>query len=103
MSKMKKLDLGVVFDLDGVLIDSHDQHHDAWIRLAKELGRELTEAEFAESFGMRNEMCIPHVFGWADPDDDERIFQLGERKEEHYREILAKETIEPLPGVAHFC
>ncbi len=94
--------IGVVFDLDGVLIDSHDQHHAAWIRLAGEIGEEITPDQFARSFGMRNEMCIPHVFGWAEPEDRERIVELGDRKEEHYRDILAEESIDSLPGVAGF-
>lgn len=100
---MKDLaDMGVVFDLDGVLIDSHDQHHEAWRRLADEIGESLSDEQFAESFGMRNVMCIPHVFHWADPSDRTRIDELGDRKEEIYREILASESIEPLPGVRAF-
>lgn len=96
-------EIGVLFDLDGVLVDSHDQHHGAWIRLADEIGvPQLTDAQFAESFGMRNEMCIPQVFHWAKPEETEKIQQLGDRKEEFYREILAAETIEPLPGVKTF-
>ena len=32
-------EIGVVFDLDGVLIDSHDQHERSWFQLAAELGQ----------------------------------------------------------------
>ncbi len=92
-------DIGVVFDLDGVLIDSHDQHERSWFLLAEEAGKPLTKAQFKESFGMRNVMAIPHVFGWTDPDDHATIHALGERKEELYRELLAADGIEPLPGV----
>ena len=95
-------DIGVVFDLDGVLVDSHDQHQAAWQRLAAEIGKPITEQQFVESFGMRNEMCIPGVFHWAAPEDSELIAELSDRKEEHYRSILAAETIEPLPGVVEF-
>lgn len=94
--------IGVVFDLDGVLVDSHDQHHEAWMRLAAEVGKDISDAQFAESFGMRNVMCIPHVFHWADPEDHDKIAELGDRKEVHYRQILSEETIEPLPGVLNF-
>lgn len=92
-------EIGVVFDLDGVLIDSHDQHERSWFQLAAELGKPLTKEQFKESFGMRNVMCIPYVFHWADADDHETIHALGERKEELYRELLAADGIEPLPGV----
>lgn len=91
--------IGVVFDLDGVLIDSHDQHERSWFRLAEEVGKPLTKAQFKESFGMRNVMCIPHVFHWTAPEDHAAIHALGERKEELYRELLAADGIEPLSGV----
>ena len=91
--------LGAVFDLDGVLIDSHDQHERSWFLLADELGRPLTRELFKESFGMRNEMVIPDVFGWAEAEDAERIRELGERKEVLYRKLLAEDGLEPLPGV----
>ncbi len=92
-------EIGVVFDLDGVLVDSHDQHERSWFRLAAEIGKPLTKEQFKESFGMRNVMCIPHVFRWAGPEDHETIHALGERKEALYRELLAEDGIEPLPGV----
>jgi HAD superfamily hydrolase (TIGR01509 family) len=92
-------DIGVVFDLDGVLIDSHDQHERSWFQLAAEVGKPLTKEQFKESFGMRNVMCIPNVFHWTSPEDHEQIRLLGDRKEELYRELLRADGIEPLPGV----
>tara|TARA_R110002096_G_scaffold33146_28_gene95948 strand:- start:136 stop:828 length:693 start_codon:yes stop_codon:yes gene_type:complete len=90
---------GVVFDLDGVLIDSHDQHKQSWFALADELGKPLTAEQFKRSFGMRNEMCIPDVFEWTTPDDHEQIAELGNRKEILYRELLSADGLDPLPGV----
>lgn len=92
-------EIGVVFDLDGVLVDSHDQHERSWFLLAAEIGKPLTKEQFKESFGMRNAMCIPRVFRWAEADDPATIHALGERKEELYRALLAADGIEPLPGV----
>ena len=94
--------LGVVFDLDGVLIDSHDQHEAAWFQLAEEIGQPMTAALFKDSFGMRNEVCIPAVFGWTDESDHENIAQWGNRKEEIYRELLSRAEIESLPGTRAF-
>lgn len=90
---------GVVFDLDGVIIDSHDQHERSWFQLAEKLGLPLTKAQFKESFGMRNEMCIPHVFGWATKEEEDKIAKLGDEKEELYRTLLAEGGLSPLPGV----
>jgi len=94
--------VGAVFDLDGVLIDSHDQHQRSWFMLADELGYPLTEEQFKTSFGMRNAQVIPDVFGWAEAGDAERIQELGDRKEALYRELLRTDGLEPLPGVTAF-
>ena len=93
---------GAVFDLDGVLIDSHDQHQRSWFLLAEEIGRALTVEQFKRSFGMRNEQVIPLVFGWAAEDDLATIRELGDRKESLYRELLRAEGLDPLPGAAAF-
>jgi beta-phosphoglucomutase family hydrolase len=88
----------VIFDFDGVVIDSHDAHGRSWFALAEELGHELTHETFVSTFGQRNESILPFL-GWAQEGDGERIQQLGDRKEGLYREILRAEGIEPLPGV----
>lgn len=44
-------------------------------------------------------MCIPDVFGWTTRENHETIRELGDRKEELYRELLAEDQLEPLPGV----
>ena len=91
--------LGAIFDFDGVIIDSHDQHEASWFRLAEELGKPMTKELFKESFGMRNETILPGLFRWTEPGDTELIAELGDRKEEIYREVLEETGIEPLPEV----
>lgn len=93
------LKLGAIFDWDGVVIDSHDQHEKAWFRLADELGKPFTSEMFLETFGMRNETILPEFLKWAEPGDDALIRELGDHKEELYREVLRETGIEPLPGV----
>lgn len=88
----------VIFDFDGVVIDSHEAHGRSWFRLAEELGRVLTPEQFHATFGQRNESILP-ALGWAEEGDVERIRELGDRKEACYREILRVEGIQPLAGV----
>ena len=88
----------VIFDFDGVVIDSHEAHGRSWFALAEELGHELSHETFVSTFGQRNESILP-LLGWAKEGEHERIQQLGDRKEGLYREILRAEGIEPLPGV----
>ena len=93
-------ELGVIFDWDGVMVDSHDQHEWAWERLGAELGKPLPPGFFAATFGMRNEQIIPGYTGWAAAGDDAAIAELGRRKEELYRARLRDARLEPLPGAA---
>lgn len=88
----------VIFDFDGVVIDSHKAHESSWFALAGELDQPFTRETFVATFGQRNESILP-MLGWAEEGDKLRIQQLGDRKEELYREILRRDGIAPLPGV----
>lgn len=79
---------GVIFDLDGVLIDSFHAHFESWKGVAAEHGVALTEQEFARTFGRTSREII--VSTWAVPDlTDERVREIDDRKETRYREIIA--------------
>jgi len=88
----------VIFDFDGVVIDSHEAHERSWFALADELCQPFTREAFVSTFGQRNESILP-LLGWAEAGDHASIQQLGDRKESLYREILRKQGIAPLPGV----
>lgn len=89
-----------IFDWDGVIIDSHDQHAESWEMLAAEQGSELPVDFFKKSFGMRNQSIFPMFFSsWVDPGDSARIAELADRKEALYRELVRRDGIAPLPGV----
>jgi len=87
----------VLFDWDGVVVDSSAHHFLSWRKLAEILGKTMTEELFRESFGLLNREIIPRTLGWAK--DPNEIFALGARKEELYREIVREKGLEPLPGV----
>ncbi len=87
----------VIFDLDGVLIDSSDAHFESWRRLARDLGRTVTEEQFKSTFGRQNRDIIPMLFG--ESLSPERIEELGETKERYYREIV-RDNVPALPGAA---
>ena len=76
----------IIFDMDGVLIDSAAAHYESWRRLAAELGRQLTLEQFSATFGQQNRDIIPQFFG-GHP-DAERIAELAERKEVIYRDLV---------------
>jgi beta-phosphoglucomutase family hydrolase len=90
---------GVIFDWDGVIIDSHRAHEIAWEIMALELGAPLPVGFFKATFGMRNDTIIPEYTSWAQPGDTANIQALGDRKEQLYREAIRTHGIEPLAGV----
>ena len=53
----------VIWDLDGVIIDSGEEHRLAWFRLAKEEHLPLTDEQFWSTFGWRNDAIIPYLWG----------------------------------------
>jgi beta-phosphoglucomutase len=91
---MPKIIQAVIWDLDGVIIDSAEAHCKAWYRLAEDLKIPFSDEQFWSSFGQRNDAIIPTLVGPVSP---ERNKELADRKEAYFREIV-RDTIAPLPG-----
>jgi HAD superfamily hydrolase (TIGR01509 family) len=89
--------IGVIFDWDGVIIDSSRQHEESWERLAREEGRPLPPGHFKDGFGKKNEWIIPTLLRWTD--DLGEVRRLSLRKEALYREIILERGLNALPGV----
>jgi len=78
----------VIFDVDGVLVDSYGPHFRSWRALAAESGFDITEAQFAETFGKTSRDIIRRLWR-GDADDDSRVRELDDRKEALYRRIVS--------------
>ena len=91
---------GVIFDWDGVVINSALLHEKSWEVLAEELALKLPPNHFKLGFGKRNEIIIPEILKWTkDPDECQK---WGNRKEEIYRELAEIESIPILDGIKSF-
>jgi HAD superfamily hydrolase (TIGR01509 family) len=95
---MYKPDWGVLFDWDGVIIDSSAFHERSWELVAEREGLVLPPDHFHRGFGKRNEEIIPEMLQWAS--DPAEVRRLADAKEEAYRELIRADGIRPLPGVA---
>ncbi len=84
----------VIWDLDGVILDSGEEHRKAWHRLAQDEGLPFTDAQFWGTFGQRNDAIFATLWGEMPP---ERIHRLADRKEAYFREFV-RDTAVPLPG-----
>lgn len=84
----------VIWDLDGVILDSANDHRLAWHRLAREEGITFTDADFWATFGKRNQDIIPAYWPVRSP---EHLQALADRKETYFRESV-RQTAAFLPG-----
>ncbi len=86
MQEEKKL-FGVIFDLDGVLIDTGRYHRQAWSDLAVYAGVEFDAELFKRTFGMQNSQVIPLILGRQSSEAE--IVELSLWKESRFRELIA--------------
>jgi beta-phosphoglucomutase len=80
----------VIFDMDGVLIDSYHAHFESWRQVAAEHGRVYTEAQFAAGFGRTSREVIAEQWSGESLSDD-RILEIDRRKEALFREIIGRD------------
>jgi beta-phosphoglucomutase len=85
----------VIFDLDGVLIDSYQAHFAGWQGLYGGLGLEYGEADFAADFGRTSRDILRRTLG-NDLTDD-RIRALDDIKEARFRDII-RESFPSMDG-----
>lgn len=90
----------VLFDLDGVLIDTTELHYRVWDEFARARGYAPTRSELFATNGRRAEETIRAWFGAAL--DDPSVLALGAEREAHYHRLLASEPCAPVPGVRAF-
>jgi beta-phosphoglucomutase len=77
----------VIFDLDGVLVDTGKFHKQAWYDLAANEGFKMAEEIFNNTFGMQNYQIIPMLAGNnLSPDEVER---MSSWKEQRYRDLIS--------------
>lgn len=78
----------VIFDVDGVLVDSYAAHFESWREVLEQNGLELTEDGFARTFGRTSREIIAQF--WGDDVDPERSREIDDRKEALYRDIVRR-------------
>jgi beta-phosphoglucomutase len=88
----------VVFDMDGVLIDSHPSHLAAWKTLLRSVGKDFgdDEVSFILEGRTRNEILRHFLGGFSDAD----LQEYGKQKDEIFRAM--EHHIQPIPGVIDF-
>ncbi len=93
---MKK---GIIFDMDGTMVDNMMVHHRAWQRKLAELDLDLTIDEVKEKIHGINEEILERIFGDRFLLEDRR--RISYEKEAAYREIFLPE-LRLVPGLQGF-
>lgn len=86
---------GVLWDLDGVLVDTGELHFRSWVAVLPEYGLHMTQQLFWDTFGMNNAGVLSALLGHIP--EPELVAEIGGRKEERFRQAL-RGQVQPLPG-----
>ncbi|HYW46557.1 MAG TPA: beta-phosphoglucomutase family hydrolase [Bryobacteraceae bacterium] len=93
--------LALIFDMDGVIIDSNPVHRQAWAAFNRRFGLEISEQMYQRTNGWRNDQIVRYFFG--DSLSAEEVDARGAAKEALYREMIGDRIEEMLvPGVRQF-
>ena len=88
--------LGVLWDMDGVLVDTGELHYVSWKLPLDEAGIPFDREIFRKTFGMNNAGILAYLLGENPPQG--LVQQISERKEEIFRQSVHG-NVHPLPGV----
>jgi len=86
----------VLWDMDGVLVDTGEFHFRSWKKTLEELSIPFNKEDFRKTFGMNNTGILEWVLE-RKPDPVE-VSRVSDQKESLFREFV-KGKAEPLPGV----
>ena len=87
----------ILWDLDGVLVNSMDFHYQAFREVLTGRGRELSREEYLETIiGLRNDAIFKRLLPGTPYGV---VVKLAQQKEEAFRRLIAG-RVQPLPGSA---
>jgi len=89
----------VIFDMDGVIIDSKPFHKKSWQSFCADQGYTLSDEEFEKIFGRRCEDIIRTLFGTRFSDSE--VIACGKEIDRRFRSLIA-EHVEPIRGLREF-
>ena len=90
----------LIFDMDGVIVDSNPIHREAWEIYNRRFGLETTEAMHQLMYGKRNDEIVRSFFGDLPV---EEVLRRGADKERLYREMISGRIESILvPGLRNF-
>ncbi|HSM63967.1 MAG TPA: HAD hydrolase-like protein, partial [Gillisia sp.] len=98
MSKIK----GIIFDLDGVIVDTAKFHFLAWKKLANDLGIDFTELQNEELKGVSRVRSLEKILEWGNTSlsKDEFTEKMAVKNDNYLSYITNLTSKDVLPGVS---
>ncbi|MCP9200953.1 beta-phosphoglucomutase [Gramella sp. GC03-9] len=92
----------VIFDLDGVIVDTAKFHFLAWRKLANDLGFDFTEEQNEQLKGVSREDSLKKILNWGNVELSEEEFkrQMALKNENYLGYVNKMDESEMLPGVS---
>jgi len=91
------MNMAVIFDLDGVIIDNIPYHKQAWREMCRRYGRELTDEDFDQKIsGRKNDAILAFLLKRAVTDAE---VQACERAKEALYRTLVQPYLQPIRGL----
>lgn len=90
---------GVIFDMDGTLIESTEADYRAWEKVFNYYGKSLTYEEYVPLLGIRSADVIVHRIGIAGEDDVKRVLK---EKFDHFVDYVGANPIKPVAAAEIF-
>jgi beta-phosphoglucomutase family hydrolase len=96
---LKKLLHGVIWDMDGVLIDSMEIHFEIWKEVFSEFGVQFKRKLFNRHFGTTNMETVRTVLG--DRLSHQEALALAEKRQDLFEQAAIHQA-QLIPGVMHW-
>ncbi|MBO2544691.1 beta-phosphoglucomutase [Salegentibacter sp. BDJ18] len=92
---------GVIFDLDGVIVDTAKFHFLAWRKLANDLGFDFTKAQNEQLKGVSRVESLKKILEWGELELSKTEFkrQMALKNENYLSYVAKMDDDEILPGV----
>ena len=85
----------IIWDMDGVIVDTTELHYKSWIAVLSNYGIDFSKENFLSSFGMNNRAIIDSLIDHPSPD---LLEEISQKKESGFRENVPG-NVKLLPGV----
>jgi len=91
----------IIFDLDGVIVDTAKYHYLAWKKLAKSLGFDITQTQNEQLKGVSRTKSLDIILNWGNIvlNTTQKEALLSKKNEEYLNYIDALDKSYILPGI----